>query len=198
MTDEPLFTSTSLVGSAAQILKGGGYRQLVDQARKFWDSPNTKLFEDENGIVALVVYETWQDLLSEWESAQAILVDLISKYVSSGEPKAWDGYLVLLTPSPVATETELERIRYDVTRVRKIVATGNELPSRTHLEWVLAPLLPLSADLVADEQDDVIARLPNDIESEKDIPGRYVKAVVDAFLNGEPMIGKLDEARRNG
>ena len=88
MTERPVLTRASLVGSAVQILTDGGYREIRDTKVTFWDSADTRLFEDEHGIVALVIYETWRDLADGWQYAQDNLVDLISSHMAVGEPKA--------------------------------------------------------------------------------------------------------------
>ena len=189
------FTATSLLGGTTELLVSAGYREIAPLADPFWSSPNTRLFEDQLGIVAILVYDTWRDLEQGWRSAQDQLVGLISDHLSSGEPKAWDGYLVLLTPSPLPSEAELDKIRYDVTRARKIVASGDELTSTSDLERVLAPLLPLEQSLLSSTEGTILARLPR-ILADHNIPELHTQAVIAAFLSQEPLMEKLDESRR--
>jgi hypothetical protein len=189
------FTTTSLLGSTTAILGDAGYKEIDVSSDSFWESSNTRLFEDEHGIVSIVVYETWKDLADGWQTAQEQLVVLMSSHMSSGEPKFWDGYLVLLTRSPLASESELDRIRYDVTRLRKIVATGEELLSRSDLERVLSPLLPLEGYLLSSDEDTILSRLPK-ILAKRDIPEEFTEVIVAAFLDQEPLIEKLDASRR--
>ena len=63
-----------------------------------------------------------------WLQAQAALVDLISAFFHRSDAKAWEGYLVLLTPSVLPHDAALEvtEIRRNTTHVRKLVATGDE------------------------------------------------------------------------
>ena len=72
---------------------------------------------------------------------------MISSQVGHEEGKSWDGYLVLLTPSVASSESAgLEAVRYNTTRLRKLVATGDDLQSPTDVERVLRRLLPLSQE----------------------------------------------------
>ena len=85
------YTSISLLTAAAEVLRAHGYQPAKPENRKEWNGSNARVFEDAYGIVALVVHETWKDLLSHWIDAQSALVDLISARVSRSEPKAWEG-----------------------------------------------------------------------------------------------------------
>lgn len=59
--------------------------------------------------------------------------------------QAWDGYLVLLTPSlqPSSTWTEGTEIRYNTSRVRKLVGTCDDLKSLRDVQNILQPVLPV-------------------------------------------------------
>src|SRR6266849_7632510 len=98
MSPENLLTSTDILAAASAALALGGSRRIGESiSGKI--AGTARIFEDPYSVVQLVVYETWTDLDSNWTDAQAVLVEIISKYVVSTEPKAWDGYLVLLTPA---------------------------------------------------------------------------------------------------
>jgi len=59
-------------------------------------------------------------------------VNVISENIGHAEWKAWDGYLVLLTPGLAPSEeANIEAVRYDTTRLRKLVATGEDLRNPT-------------------------------------------------------------------
>src|SRR4051794_25042329 len=117
-------TSSQLVAAASDLLLSGGYSEVP--AESGWSS-NSRLFEDPYGIVALVVYDTWVDLDSTWTDAQGLLVELISEHFRQPEPKSWDGYLILLTPgiAPSDARQSIAKIRYNTSRVRKLIATGD-------------------------------------------------------------------------
>lgn len=146
-------------------------------------------------MVAIVVYETWDDLVARWSDAQAVLVDVISQHFSSSESKAWDGYLVLLTPSlmPSSGDGERRRIQYDTTRVRKIVASGTEIKGLVDVARVLLPLLPLDDIQIGPDQS-ALAVLPNLLAS-KGIPADAAKALVAAFQQQEPLVETLHKRR---
>src|SRR5438128_12448349 len=93
------YTSITLLAAAAEVLQTHGYQPARPEHLKDWTASYVRVFEDAYGIVAVVVHETWQDLVSHWIDAQAALVNLISARIGQSEPKAWEGYLVLLTPS---------------------------------------------------------------------------------------------------
>src|SRR2546426_1982003 len=126
---EKSLTATDILATAAELLVSHGYSKSSDAIALRAPLPNTRVFEDTYGIVAVVVYETWEDLDTRWPDAQGFLVDLISEHVSSADAKAWEGYLVLLTPAVIGmtSQPDADRIRYDTTRVRKFLATGEEL-----------------------------------------------------------------------
>src|ERR1039458_7653169 len=138
MDQASAYTSSTLLAAAAEVLQNHGYQPARPENLKDWTGSNARIFEDAYGIVAVVVHETWQDLLSHWIDAQAALVDLISARVGRSEPKSWEGYLVLLTPSVMeaGSESAAQAIRYDTSRVRKLVASGDEI---SHLVEEAAP-----------------------------------------------------------
>src|SRR5262245_1533581 len=97
MSDSLSITPTGLLASASRLLEAGGY-QAIRKDFAEWNTSSTRLFEDEYGIVGLAVFATCKDLLSSWPALQGSLVDAISLKLRRVENKAWDGYLVLLTP----------------------------------------------------------------------------------------------------
>ena len=197
MSDTNPLTVTSLLAAVTDVLIKGGYERISSNILpSFWDSPHTRVFEDSYGIVGVVVYETWKSLSSNWMDAQSELVDLISKYITAGEEKAWDGYLVLLTPSLSSSQSEVTDIRYDTTRVRKIVSTGDELQSSADIERALLPLLPISEEIQVGEDETVLALLPK-LLTEKGISSKATEEVVDAYLKQEPLLERLHNQRRD-
>lgn len=188
-------TTTDLMASASKVLLEAGYRRVLDS---FWEESlgsNARAFEDPYGIVGLVAYETWSDLSSGWVTAQATLVELISKHLTQFEPKAWEGYLVLLTSSVLRGDgrREASEIRHDTNRVRKLVATGEEIRALADLHTVLLPLLPLG-DLVMSTAQSALDVLPTML-ARSGVPEDAVQILVAAFTNHEPLVESLHTHR---
>ena len=97
MSSERTLTATEiLAASTSEMVDAGGYVRVSDEALKGWPFSNSRLFEDRFGIVAIVIFETWEELQEEWPEAQAALSQLMSRYMGRSEPKSWDGYLILI------------------------------------------------------------------------------------------------------
>lgn len=196
MSNTESLTTTNLLAAASGLLLSGGYQQVHERSvDDRWHASNVRLFEDRFGIVAIVVYETWRDLLSRWPDAQAALVDLISQNVSSNDAKAWEGYLVLLTLG-VGSHSEVNTIRYDTSRVRKLVATGDDLRILADVERALLPLLPLGDVPLVAEQDSALEMLPQLLER-RNIPEEAVRLIVLAFREQQPLLEQLHRYRTN-
>lgn len=197
MSNQNSLTSTSLIGTSNEFLVQSKYYDITPDHPQFWQLQNTRLYEDEYGIVCLVVYETFSDLLNDWEIAQMNLVDIISENIPSNEPKVWDSYLLLLTPSKVSNREKINEIRSDTTRTRKIVATGNRLNTRDDVETVLSPILPLDTGTLDDETIDIMELITRNIASKSDIKTEYIREIINAYEAHEPMIEKLHKIREN-
>jgi hypothetical protein len=193
MTNAPTaLTPTDIIAAASQVLTSAGYRQVNDPSTQ-WDSVTSRLYEDEYNIVGIVVFDTCGELLQAWPDLQGSLVDLISKHVGHAEAKSWDGYLVLLTSGVAPSEeTEIEAVRYNTTRVRKIVATGEDLRTVTDVERVLRPLLPLSDNRTAMDNASALDVLPR-LLAEQGIAQDTTRVLVEAFRSQSPLIERLHE-----
>jgi hypothetical protein len=194
MSDSSL-TTTDIVAAATDALARGGFRRIPESSLGARVSRNTRFFEDPYSVTEVVVYETWNDLVSSWTEAQASLVELISKYVISSESKAWDGYLVLLTPSvlPNAAFEQANQIRNNMTRVRKLLATGDDLKSTAEVERILMPLLPLSIETIgSDGQIKALDSLPT-LLGERGIDAEAVRVLIRSFLEQQPMLERLHD-----
>lgn len=191
MSDQ-FVTTTNLIAAATEYLQRGGYSLVEDGRRGEWPTSNVRVFEDPYGVVAVVVYETWSELVMGWTEAQGALVHLISENIGRSEAKAWDGYLVLLTPSLLSAENRLraDEIRRDTTRVRKLLGTGEELRNPTDAERLLSPLLPLSEELEPIEQGSTLNLLPG-LLSARGVSGDAVRVLVDAFREQAPLMDRL-------
>src|SRR5215218_5238648 len=111
---ETELTPATILAEAANVLTGAGYHVDRQTEAKLRLPPERALLaEDKYGVVAVVVYDTWSELVASWAPAQASIVDALSLAYTRLDRKAWDGYLVLLTPALSAgTETSAQEIRY--------------------------------------------------------------------------------------
>ena len=186
------FTPTDLIAVASQVLSEGGYQQIREGFSE-WDTPTSRLFEDEYNVVGVVVFDTCAELLRTWPDRQGSIVDVISQHVGRAELKSWDGYLVLMTPSLAPSEsTEIEGVRYNTTRLRKIVATGDDLRSSTDVERVLRTLLPLGQEQARLTQGSALDLLPN-LLADQGIPKETTRLLVEAFREQSPLLERLHE-----
>jgi hypothetical protein len=198
MMDESVgLSTTQIMAAAASILIGGGYRQAQAGLGKEWTDESARLFEDPYSVVAVLVFPTWSELKDRWPEAQASLVGAITRSISSADPKVWEGYLVLVTPSTAGADRSiLDSIRRDTSRVRKLVATGEELRHLADVEQLLSPLLPLDVNHSQNmAPEDPLKHLPS-LPALRSVPSDAIKLVVDAFRDQEPMLDRLHQARK--
>jgi hypothetical protein len=191
LPDEPSLSSTGIIAAAREILSANGFQVSSEHGLTALEPGRSLLAEDEYAVIALVAYDTWTDLQSEWQDAQAELVALLAKRLARSAPKAWDGYLVLLCGVPTVDKAAISAIERDTTRVRKIVATGETLRTINDISRVLDPFLPLETSGNAAEIPDVLAMLPDLLKAEVPIPATQV--VIDAFRAMEPPLERLHE-----
>jgi hypothetical protein len=149
------------------------------------------LFEDKYNVVGIAVFATTAELLQSWADLQGALVEVISHYVGRSENKAWDGYLVLLTAA-IAPDSDhnIEDVRSDTTRLRKLVATGEDLTSPGDVERLLRPLLPLRDQQGSIGQGTALDLLPQ-LLKEQGIDEATTKGLVKSFTEQEPLIEAL-------
>jgi hypothetical protein len=140
---DPGLSTTAILRYTLDRLTSGGYSTAVPEPDDALPEKSA-LAEDPFGIALVAVYETWSELVESWADAQGYLVRRISDSLSSTNPKAWDGYLLLVTPTYCESERAEDAIRYDTSRVRKFVGTGDTIRSLADLDAVLLPLLPLN------------------------------------------------------
>lgn len=186
------FTTTDLMAAAAKTLTDGGYRQ-VELRMPGWDTPTSRIFEDEYNVVGVTIWETCAELLESWPDAQGDLVSVISKYVGREDSKSWDGYLVLLSPGLASSEgTQLDTIRYNTTRLRKLVAVGDDLQEPSDVGRVLRALLPLAEahdELKTQSALDLLPRLLK----ERDIEEETTNLLIETFREQGPLLERLHQ-----
>jgi hypothetical protein len=186
-------TPTDLLAAATEALHAGGFKRVADGVSDGWPFA-ARLFEDDYSIVCVGVYETWTELASGWTDAQAHVVDLMSTHLVRGDAKSWEGYLVLVTtgtPSAAARSSVAE-IRYDTNRLRKLVATGDELITIADVERALLPVLPLDGGVALQEPVSAVDLLPELLE-ERGIRREVSARLLEAFDEGEPLLESLQD-----
>jgi hypothetical protein len=189
-----MMTTTDLIAASTSVLETGGY-QSIREGFPEWNTTSARLFEDKYNVVGIAVFATTAELLQSWADLQGALVDVISHYVGRSENKAWDGYLVLLTAA-IAPDSDhnIEDVRSDTTRLRKLVATGEDLTSPGDVERLLRPLLPLRDQQGSIGQGTALDLLPQ-LLKEQGIDESTTEGLVKSFIEQEPLIEALHRTR---
>jgi hypothetical protein len=190
-------TPIEIAAAASRSLEEANYARIAEE--RLGDAVGRgRFYEDTYGVVLLVVYETWVSLVEGWGNDQARLVALISAYMTRADPKSREGYLVLLCPVAPPTEEAglLQEIRYDITRVRKLIATGEELTELADVERAILPLLPVSAPSELEPESSALDLLP-DLLEEQGIDRVDSDALIEAFREQRPLLEAIhrDEAQ---
>ena len=189
-------TPTDLIAAASSVLEAGGY-QTIREGFPEWNTTSTRLFEDKYNVVGIAVFTTTTELLSSWADLQGTLVDAISRHVGQAEGKAWDGYLVLLTTGIApSSDVEIEDLRYDTTRLRKLVATGDDMNSAGDVERLLRSLLPLRSEHGSIGQGTTLDLLPG-LLAEQGINKKTTDVLVKSFIEHEPLMDALHRQWRS-
>lgn len=193
---ENQLTTTEIIGQVKRILSKSGYDQHRDSSER-WDASNHLLYEDDYGIVGIVVYESVSSLLTEWTTTQGALVHVMSEHVTRVQAKSSEGYLVLLTGDAPResreqdVNQEINAIRYNTSRVRKLVGTGLSLNTVNDVKHILDPLLPLDVSDDVQEDDSVLDLLPKLLAD--DVPEVITETVKDAYLQLNSPIDALHD-----
>ena len=193
MPNSTPFTVTSLVAALDQSLQDAGFKSVEPSVMVPWRATSARVYEDEYSIVCVAVYETWGELSANWLEDQAGLVDLISNHVARSEAKAWEGYLVLVTPSVVPTADRLSamNIHRDTRYVRKIFADGGQLHLTDDIRQVLLPLLPLEEYDVLEPRD-VLKSLLSLLTSHG-VNQEVAQVAITAFQQQNPIVANIHE-----
>ena len=193
-----LSPSAILSASTETLTKSSaGYSVVHTTDEDGWPTEHVRVFEDPFSVVAICVFDTWSELVETWPDAQAAFVQLLSAHLTTVDPKAWDGYLVLLTSaSREEDEEQIEIIRYDTGRVRKLVSTAPELQTLDDVERALLPLLPLVVDLDLEPGPSALELLGETLE-QSGIDPELVAGLFEAFAEQRPLIEKLYELGRS-
>ena len=192
MTSSSPFTVTNLMAAASEALESAGYRKVALKSLDGWEATLIRVYEDEYSIVCVAIYETWSDLHSRWTFVQANLSDLISENIERTDPKAWDGYLVLLTPSivPAPEREKAIFIQRDTRHMRKLFADGAELTKIDDVNRVLLPLMPLEErDAILTEN--VLDKLPH-LLAKHGVDQEVAQVAIAAFQAQRPIIPEVN------
>lgn len=185
-----MMTPTDLIAAATDVLEAGGYHAIREGFPE-WNTTSTRLFEDKYNVVGFAVFTTIAELVRSWADLQGGLTDVISRHVGLTENKAWDGYLVLLTTAIApSTDVGIEDIRADTRRLRKLVATGEDLVAPGDVERLLRSLLPLRDPRVSFGQDAALDLLPG-LLAELGINESTTRVLVKSFIEQEPLMDAL-------
>ena len=184
-------TVTALSAAAREVLEEAGFTAAEPSHADRWRATAAAVYEDPYSVVLVAVYETWAELVSHWEDDQAGLVTLISDHFNSADAKAWEGYLVLLTPSVIPSHDWLRAIdiQRNTLHVRKLLAGRDDLQSPANVRQTLLPLLPLE-NFDALEPRDVLDALPSLLETHRIDPDA-TRAAIAAFRDGHAITEQL-------
>jgi hypothetical protein len=185
-------TTSLLLAGVREVLSRAGYLSVAQLPPEL-SNAGGGVFEDATCVVGVRAYETWASLAAEWAAAQGALVELMSERIGRVEAKAWDGYLVLLTPASPDPGT-VETIRYNTTRLRKLVGTGDDIRESSDLTRLLAPLLPLDLRDASMEEETSLDALPRLLESKGIIPS-VTRHLIKGFLSTAPLMEHLHKHR---
>jgi hypothetical protein len=197
MTDL-VVTNDLLVSEITRLFTESDMQRIGSARLPSWPT-DAMAFEDEYAIIAVWTFDSVEALVAGWGTAQDHVVQLLGASVVNTDPKSWDGYLVLVAVDgvPDGLAAELSNIRSDTRRVRKLVMTADDLPSRVSdpLELTpavrrsLAPVLDLELDSSLGRSDPLDS-LPMRLSTSLDL-APYLAAVVAAYEAGESPLEAL-------
>ena len=182
---EHQLTISEVLGAVNDHLEAAGF-SVADELLLSNGDP-IRCFEDALSIVGVVGFNTWATLERRWQEAQDSLVELMSDRLSRSDPKSWAGYLLLVTVDAPPSMMAVDVIRRDTTRVRKLVATGNDLTTIGTVERVLLPLLPLETERTKPGAGRLLDRLPQLVEGAGVDPALMERVVLAFDENRTPM-----------
>lgn len=161
MTND-VVTNDLLIAEISRLLAESDIVRVDSTRHPSWPL-DSMAFEDEYSVIAVWTFASVEDLVAGWGAAQDHVVDFLGANVIATDPKSWDGYLILVAMDgvPEALVAELSNIRSDTRRVRKLVLTADDLPSRVfdplelapHVRRTLAPILDLDLDTTPGRTD---------------------------------------------
>lgn len=176
-----------MLGEATRLLCDGGFSQA--NSANILPEFELRVFEDDRSIVGLVLYQTWEELESNWSAAQAVMVELMSEKVRPNDPKSWDGYLVLLTVDESARAGSVTKIKNDTSRLRKLVVTGRQMKTMASVKDALRPVLPFDVASSVASSTALTDRIPEMLEDHGIERSLATAAIMSFQENRSPMEG---------
>lgn len=192
MTAEVTLSPSSVIAEVASILRRSNY-QVVDTADlRSFEVEQGVLAEDEFGIVLAIVTETAELIESQWCDYQAKFVEYLGSKLNKFDPKVWEAYMVLLTPSvtPRSLFPHLERIRLDTSQIRKLIITGEQLTALSDIARALLPVLPLDESDAEGSQESLLDTLP-DLLEDRGVDRDSLEAVISAYRSQDSLMTTL-------
>lgn len=185
-------TVSSLINEAERCLEEGGYKVSRDVVGLELPQDHVLLAEDHFGIVSVMVFETASELVSFWINAQDWFVHLLSQKLRKHDPKIWEGYLLLLTPTPASTESRhiIEDIEKDTSFIRKMVASGDDLQILGDIERFMLPLLPIKSVNITLDAESLLENL-SQLLTARDVDERVVEVLVRAFKQQDALLESI-------
>jgi hypothetical protein len=170
--------------SASERLTSNGYSVVSLNESGEYPHQHMRMFEDDYGVVLIDGFDSVETLLSEWTEAQATLVKSLSTSLTLDSDRGWEGYLVLFTPQRPTSDDmrQLSEIRYNTTRTRKLVITGEEDMIRG-----LEPLLPLPIGSSAAFTEEPLGELAREIV-DQGIPSDEAESLLSAYKAGKSLM----------
>lgn len=197
MTND-VVTNDLLIAEITRLLAESSILRVDSVRHPSWPA-DSMAFEDEYSVIAVWTFTSVEELVAGWGAAQDHVVDLLGENVIATDPKAWDGYLILLAMDgvPEGLVAELSNIRSDTRRVRKLVLTADDLPRRIadplelapHVRRTLGPVLDLDLDSTPGRTDP-LSSLPTRIAGSLDST-THLDAVITAYETGDSPLEAL-------
>lgn len=133
---------------AEVFLREAGYETWM------WDGTGsqTTCFESQSIAGFLHVFETAQELLSEWQARQSKVLERHALALRSASDKAWNVYSVFLTGAKaLELRRSIEKLEENFTLTRKIARQG--VRTDEDLENALMALAPIRARPILENAD---------------------------------------------
>lgn len=182
-----MITTDLLVETIDDLLRSSGMTAAEPQPDI--GARSSRVFETDYAVVCVVGFDTTTELQQLWTESEDLLAAVVGAKLDRQDAKAWELYLVLATPDVENARLELDAIRTDTRRARKVVVTGVDestgvLRAAT-LRRQLALLLPLPSLHVLNSGD------PLDEIPGAALEGSAMHALVESFRDGNPLLGTL-------
>jgi len=152
--------------------------------------PTILLFEDDSILGFVVLFETAEQLLSQWKEKQGQFIARMAVELRRSSRKSWNCYAVFLAHDKAETEemARLVDLEEDLSLTRKLVS--DNVSSVSDLRSVLMPILPIQNQISSTllDQEGVSARLsswPEDARRVLETGGRATE-MIELLIKAQP------------